>query len=242
MDGKKCQIFPFQLETYFYPACSKKMARIGMHSAYYNRQMVERIVAFIMVLSLSPILFVLSFFIFAKDGWPVLFIQKRVGKNRKIFSLYKLRTMHRNADIKKKELLDKNEADGPVFKMRDDPRFTKFGTFLSHTGLDELPQLVNIIKGDMAFIGPRPFPIEEEKLLKPWMKKREQVSPGIISPAILSGNYHKNFDAWMKSDVDFANKRKKNTFFVFLSAIVFLCKLFAKELRYYLAHKEDQGV
>lgn len=165
------------------------------------------------------------------SGFPILFRQQRIGKNGQSFTMYKFRTMVVNAEKLRQKFIRKNESEGPTFKIANDPRFIPLGKFLSHTGLDELPQLFNVIRGEMALIGPRPFPIAEAKKLKLWMRKRHEVLPGIISPAILSGNYHKNFDAWMKSDIAYV--KKKNLLgdirLVGLS-IVFLLRLLLSEI------------
>jgi len=95
------------------------------------------------------------------NGGPVFFIQKRVGKNGKIFNLIKFRTMRVGAEKEQSKYKNLNEADGPVFKIKNDPRLTKFGKILFQTGLDELPQLINVLKGEMSIIGPRPLPIKE---------------------------------------------------------------------------------
>mgnify|MGYP001606226757 CR=1 FL=1 len=116
-------------------------------------------------------------------GWPVIFAQQRVGKNGKRFMMYKFRTMVNGADMQQKLYQRQNESVGPVFKIHNDPRFTLIGKILSHTGFDELPQLFNVLRGDMALIGPRPLPVSEAKKLKPWMHARQQIRPGIISPA-----------------------------------------------------------
>lgn len=121
--------------------------------------------------------------------------------------MYKFRTMIIGADGLKKNLWKYNEADGPVFKIHDDPRFTPVGKFLSHTGLDELPQLWNVLKGDMALIGPRPLPVDEARKLTQWQRKRQTIKPGIISPWVLEGYHSRPFREWMKSDV-FYVKRK----------------------------------
>ena len=107
----------------------------------------------------------------------------------------------------KRKYLHLNEVDGPVFKIYDDPRYTKFGRFLSHIGLDELPQLVNIIKGEMAFIGPRPLPIEEAEKLPKKYQKRHQVLPGITSPWVVFGSHHLSFNQWMKLDLEYLKKK-----------------------------------
>ena len=92
---------------------------------------------------------------------PVLFKQNRAGKFKKPFIIYKFRTMVTDAEKLKEAITNLNEADGPVFKIKNDPRYTLIGKFLAHTGLDELPQLINIVKGEMSFVGPRPLPINE---------------------------------------------------------------------------------
>lgn len=103
--------------------------------------------------------------------------------------------------------LSKNEADGPVFKIYNDPRYYPFGKFLSHTGLDELPQLWNVLKGEMALIGPRPLPEYEANILTIQQKKRLTIQPGIISPWVLEGYHSKPFAHWMKSDLDYIKKK-----------------------------------
>jgi lipopolysaccharide/colanic/teichoic acid biosynthesis glycosyltransferase len=166
------------------------------------------------------------------DGTPVLFRQRRVGKDGKPFIMYKFRTMVNGAEKKQPMYVRLNESQGPAFKIHDDPRFTKVGKFLSHTGLDELPQLINVLEGTMSLIGPRPLPVSEAKKLKKWMKAREQMRPGIISPAILTGKYHENFDAWMKSDVSYVNQKDPfRDIRLFLKSFPFLAKLFLRSLR-----------
>lgn len=146
--------------------------------------------------------------LFFDGGWPVIFKQKRVGRGGKSFVIYKFRTMYQGAEKDRKKLLSLNEADGPVFKIKNDPRFTKIGKTLSRTGLDELPQLFNILKGEMAFIGPRPLPSEEEgKITKQYRLTRRQVLPGIISPWIFIGYHDVSFDKWMKSDMEYVKNK-----------------------------------
>jgi len=141
------------------------------------------------------------------SGFPILFRQTRIGKNGKSFVMYKFRTMVVDAEKRQKKLQKKNEADGPVFKIHSDPRFTRVGRFLSHTGLDELTQIWNVLIGDMALIGPRPLPVYEAKKLTVWQKRRHQIKPGIISPWILYGYHSKPFRGWMKSDFDYMKKK-----------------------------------
>ena len=138
---------------------------------------------------------------------PALFIQKRMGKNRKPFVLYKFRTMVVGAEKLKKKYKHLNESNGPTFKIWNDPRHTKVGRVLSHTGLDELPQLINIIKGEMAFVGPRPLPLDEARKVPKRYQKRFSVLPGITSPWVVKGSHNLSFKKWMELDLDYVKKR-----------------------------------
>lgn len=194
--------------------------------------MVYTLAIFVLFLFSLPLQGAMSFLIMVTDGFPIFFRQKRIGKNNKIFTLFKFRTMVGGADRKQQSLRSHNESDGPVFKIHNDPRFTRIGKFLSHTGLDEFPQLWNVVRGDMALIGPRPLPVSEVAKLKPWMQKRHTVLPGIISPAVLSGNYHSDFDAWMKSDVAYAKEKSINGDIKLLfAAFIFWFKLVKRAVR-----------
>lgn len=179
-----------------------------------------------------PLCFVIAVMITCTSGLPVVFRQKRVGKDGKTFTMYKFRTMRPGAEKEQQTLLPQNESDGPAFKLRSDPRFTAIGKTLAHTGLDEIPQLYNVLRGDMALFGPRPLPVGEAGKLKLWQTKRHAIKPGIISPAILTGNYHENFDAWMKSDVAYT-KEKSIGHDVRLAGrtVKFMARLVINELR-----------
>lgn len=112
----------------------------------------------------------------------LFFIQGRTGKNGKIFRMFKFRTISPGAERDQKKYRHLNEADGPVFKIRNDPRFTKFGKWLAWSGLDEPPQVINILKGEMALVGPRPLPPDEErKIPRKWRYKRRTIKPGPTS-------------------------------------------------------------
>ena len=116
--------------------------------------------------------------------------------------------MRVDADKNKKRCEYLNEADGPVFKIRNDPRLTGIGRFLSHSGLDELPQLINVVKGEMEIVGPRPLPVEEsKKILRKYLSVRESVKPGIISLWVLGGYHRVSFEEWMKSDVEYVKHK-----------------------------------
>lgn len=185
--------------------------------------MIEKIFALILLIFLSP--FFLFFYILIKftSKGSFLFKQKRLGKDKKPFYIYKIRTMVENAEELKKDLLKKNEADGPVFKIKDDPRYTKIGKWLAKKGLDELPQLINILKGEMSFVGPRPLPVEEALKIPKKYQKRFSVKPGIISTWVINGAFHNDFDKWMEMDLE---DIKNKSFFWDLLIIIKGIKLF----------------
>ncbi|MBU1089063.1 sugar transferase [Patescibacteria group bacterium] len=162
----------------------------------------------LLIVLLLPFFLFLSLLIIVFSGWPIFFVQKRMGKDGKVFKIYKFRTMRKGSEKEKKKYLKLNEVDWPVFKIRNDPRFTRIGKFLSHTGLDELPQLVNVLKGEMAIVGPRPLPVDEEKeIAGVYREARRSVLPGIISSWILSGYHLMSFDSWMKLDMEYVKKK-----------------------------------
>ncbi|MEK7592347.1 MAG: sugar transferase [Patescibacteria group bacterium] len=176
-----------------------------------------------------PLMIFFGALIFLFSGWPIFFPQKRVGKDGNVFTMIKFRTMILKAHAKQSHYSYLNEADGPVFKIRNDPRFTSIGRFVSHIGLDELPQLINVLKGEMALIGPRPLPVEEEKKLKPWMRKREKILPGIISPWVLDGYHTKSFDEWMRSDSEYAKTKSfQKDLILGIRAVGYMMKLIGR--------------
>ena len=145
----------------------------------------------------------------------LIFTQKRVGLNGRLFTIYKFRTMYPGADEDKSKYLHLNETDGPVFKILDDPRFTKIGKWLAKTGLDELPQFVNVVKGEMTLVGPRPLPINEEaKIPDQWRWKRRTVKPGITSSWVVAGGHNLRFREWMK--LDMKDIKRKSFFYDFV--------------------------
>jgi lipopolysaccharide/colanic/teichoic acid biosynthesis glycosyltransferase len=148
---------------------------------------------------------------------PVLYRQARVGLRGRPFNLYKFRTMVSGAESLRKDLLLQNEMDGPVFKIKDDPRITEVGKFLRRTGLDELPQLLNVLKGEMSLIGPRP-PLQEETVrYKRWQLRRLSVKPGLscfwqIKPE----RNNIKFDKWMEMDLAYIDNWSLRLDFIIL--------------------------
>lgn len=157
----------------------------------------------------APFLFVLAFLIAVWDGkGKPIFVQKRCGKNGKIFNIYKFRTMCVDAEKMKDNLMEKNEMDGPVFKIRDDPRITKIGKFLRATNIDELPQLFNILKGDMSIVGPRPALPEEVKQYDSEDRLRLLVTPGLTCYWQVSPDRNDiSFKEWMELDRKYISDR-----------------------------------
>jgi lipopolysaccharide/colanic/teichoic acid biosynthesis glycosyltransferase len=147
-----------------------------------------------------PVLIIISFLILLISGWPAIFIQKRTGKGGNSFQIYKFRTMYVGAHKQQSKLKNLNQAPGPMFKIFNDPRFVGIGRFLSKVGLDELPQIFNILKGEMSFVGPRPLPVSEAKNLSSSWNFRKQVKPGIFSEWTLSSNRHDSLTDWKELD------------------------------------------
>ena len=156
-----------------------------------------------LLVGLSPLLTAIAGIVFITAGSPVFYSQKRIGKNNREFSIFKFRTMVMGAEKNQKKLQTQNEAPYPMFKLHNDPRFVGVGRWLSNTGLDELPQLWNILRGDMSFVGPRPLPVNEAKqllILKPAWQFRTLVKPGIFSEWSIDQQRHQSLARWQKLD------------------------------------------
>jgi lipopolysaccharide/colanic/teichoic acid biosynthesis glycosyltransferase len=166
--------------------------------------MVDIYFSILSLIFLLPFLAMIAILIKISSMGPVLFTQERIGRRGRKFKLYKFRTMVLDAEEQLKKLKVLNEADGPVFKITYDPRITGIGRFLRKTGLDELPQLYNVIKGEMSPIGPRP-PLEEEvNQYERWQLRRLSVKPGITcSWQIVRDRHGVSFEEWMKLDLQY---------------------------------------
>lgn len=192
--------------------------------------MFQRLIALILFVLFTPLLIMFFFCVKFTSRGPFIFKQKRIGKDKKIFTMYKVRTMVWNAESLKKKYMKQNEVDGPVFKIKDDPRYTKFGKVLSYTGLDELPQLINIIKGEMAFVGPRPLPVNEALRIPKKYRKRFDILSGVTSPWVLKGQHALSFNKWMELDLEYIDKRAKMyDIRVSLETLVLILKLIWKK-------------
>ncbi|MFZ4400844.1 MAG: sugar transferase [Bacteroidales bacterium] len=167
------------------------------------KRLIDYLISFFALLFFLPFSVIIALLIKAESKGPVLYKQKRVGLHGRSFTMYKFRTMVQNSEALKKELNEKNEADGPVFKIKNDPRVTKIGGFLRKTSLDEFPQFLNVIRGEMAIVGPRP-PVPEEVVMyeRPQLR-RLSVKPGITCIWQVSGRNNIGFDEWMKLDLQY---------------------------------------
>ena len=162
----------------------------------------ERILAGILFIFALPLFAFLWVLMQLEDGGPLFFRQRRLGKDKKPFTIYKIRTMAVGAERLQGKYKGLNEAQTPVFKIHNDPRLTKLGKFLAHTGLDELPQLINVVKGEMKFVGPRPLPDYEAKKVPRKYWPRFSVYPGITSLWIVKGAHNLSFKRWMELDLE----------------------------------------
>lgn len=178
---------------------------------------MEQLTALILLVLFSPLFLILFFLVKLTSKGPFLFKQKRMGKDKKPFFIYKIRTMVVDAENQKSKIQNQNEADGPVFKIHNDPRYTKIGTWLAHTGLDELSQLINIMRGEMSFIGPRPLPVEEAIKVPKKYERRFSILPGLSSLWVIKGTDHSSFKKWMKLDLEYVEK--KSFWYNFIIAI-----------------------
>ena len=154
----------------------------------------------------TPLLGLAAIAIKLDDGGPVFFRQTREGRHGRLFTIYKLRTMVTNADEIKNELRDQSHRDGPAFKVKRDPRVTRVGRFLRATCLDELPQFFNVLRGDMAMVGPRPLIVPESRACTAWQRRRLDVRPGLTCTWQVNKAAAETFDDWMRMDLDYIDR------------------------------------
>ena len=172
---------------------------------------IKRIIDIICSLSgiilISPVMIIVAIWIRIDSKGPVIFAQNRVGRGGTQFMMYKFRSMCSGAERLLGELKDENEMSGPMFKMKDDPRITKVGKFVRRTSIDELPQLFNILKGDMSLVGPRPSLPKEVVQFTPFQKQRLIAKPGLTCYWQVRGRSDVSFKEWMEMDVEYIAER-----------------------------------
>jgi exopolysaccharide biosynthesis polyprenyl glycosylphosphotransferase len=160
-----------------------------------------------LLLVLAPLLLFSAILIKLGSRGPVFFTQERVGLHKRRFKVIKFRTMVDGADRQQQRLEHLNEADGPVFKIKDDPRITWVGKFLRRFSIDELPQLINVLKGEMSLVGPRPLPLRDvERIAVRWHKRRLSMKPGLTCLWQVNGRSDVSFDHWVHMDLEYIDK------------------------------------
>ena len=167
------------------------------------RRIFDFVGSIILILILSPVFLLITLAIGLDSRGPAIYRQVRCGLNGRRFTFYKFRSMVQGAETRKGDLLAHNLMDGPVFKMKNDPRVTRVGRFLRKTSLDELPQLFNVLRGDMSFVGPRPPIPEEVEKYEGWQRRRLSMKPGITGLWQVSGRNQIDFQQWMKLDLEY---------------------------------------
>ncbi|MHB8170325.1 MAG: sugar transferase [Thermincolia bacterium] len=165
------------------------------------KRLIDIIASVLGLVIMAPLLLMVALAIKIENPGPVIFKQKRVGKNGRVFDFYKFRSMVVNAEELREELAAANEVDGPIFKIKHDPRVTRVGRFIRKYSIDELPQLFNVLKGDMSLVGPRPPLSNEVEVYGDWEWRRLEVTPGITCIWQVSGRSNISFDKWMELDV-----------------------------------------
>jgi lipopolysaccharide/colanic/teichoic acid biosynthesis glycosyltransferase len=160
-----------------------------------------------LLIVIAPLLLLTAILIKLTSDGPVFFVQRRIGLNKRTFDIYKFRTMGVDAELKLSELEHLNELSGPVFKIKNDPRITPLGRFLRKTSIDELPQLFNVLRGDMSLVGPRPLQLRDYELFtesgEDWQRCRFSVRPGITCLWQVNGRNSLPFQQWMELDLQY---------------------------------------
>ncbi|MFN0120432.1 MAG: sugar transferase [Blastocatellia bacterium] len=168
------------------------------------KRVIDFVVALALLALLSPLLLLLVMLIRLTSRGPALFVQERLGHNKRPFRMYKFRTMAADAPARQEALEHLNEADGPVFKIKNDPRVTALGRWLRRASLDELPQLLNVLRGDLSLVGPRPLPRRDfERFDAYWFNRRFSVKPGMTCLWQISGRSDASFEQWIRQDLEY---------------------------------------
>jgi exopolysaccharide biosynthesis polyprenyl glycosylphosphotransferase len=171
----------------------------------FVKALLDRSVGLVMLLMTLPLMLVIAVMVKLTSRGPVLFVQERGGLHGRPFRMLKFRTMRQGAEAERAALLAANEMDGPVFKIARDPRVTPLGRFLRRTSVDELPQLVNVVRGDMSLVGPRPLPVVETRELAGVHRRRLSMRPGITCLWQISGRNELGFREWMALDLQYVD-------------------------------------
>ena len=183
---------------------------LGKESIFYSvtKRLIDIVGSLCGIILLSPLFLIVAILIKLEDPkGKVFFAQERNGRYPKTFKMYKFRSMVHNAEDLLKDLMDRNEQTGTVFKINDDPRITKVGKFIRKTSIDELPQLFNVLKGDMSLVGPRPPIPHEVDQYNSYQMQRLAVKPGLTCIWQVSGRNNIGFDEWVEMDIEYIKTR-----------------------------------
>jgi exopolysaccharide biosynthesis polyprenyl glycosylphosphotransferase len=173
----------------------------------FSKRALDLVVSSALLLVLTPLFLVVAWLIKQDSPGRVFFVQERVGLHKRRFGLIKFRTMYQDSESRLKDVERLNEATGPVFKVRNDPRVTRVGRFLRRTSIDELPQLINVLRGGMSLVGPRPLPVRDvEGFTEDWQRRRFSVKPGMTCLWQVSGRSGITFDQWMEMDMAYIDR------------------------------------
>jgi exopolysaccharide biosynthesis polyprenyl glycosylphosphotransferase len=171
------------------------------------KRLIDFLGSLVLLLVLAPVFALVMLMIRLETEGSIFFAQERIGLNKRRFRMLKFRTMVDGADRLQPMFEQLNEVDGPVFKIKKDPRITRVGKFLRRFSLDELPQLVNVLLGDMSLVGPRPLPIRDvERIDVRWQKRRFSIKPGITCLWQVSGRSNIGFNEWVRLDLDYIDR------------------------------------
>ncbi|MTK12797.1 MAG: sugar transferase, partial [Clostridiaceae bacterium] len=177
------------------------------NSYYVTKRIIDIIGSLCGIILVTPVMLIAAIAIKLNSKGPILFHQERVGLHGKIFKMYKFRSMCLEAECLLDKLKDRNEMSGPMFKMKDDPRITSVGRFIRKTSIDELPQLFNVLKGEMSLVGPRPnLPREVAKFTKD-QRTKLLVKPGLTCYWQVMGRSNIGFEEWMRLDIRYIEER-----------------------------------
>jgi exopolysaccharide biosynthesis polyprenyl glycosylphosphotransferase len=166
-----------------------------------TKRLLDISISSLILVLLLPLFVIVACLIKLESSGSVLYVSKRSGKKGTPFDLYKFRSMTKDADNRKENLRDKSDVGGPIFKIRDDPRLTSIGRLLRRYSIDELPQIINVLKGDMSLVGPRPFPVEESDKIEYKHIPRLNIEPGMTGLAQVKGRSDLKFNNWMRWDI-----------------------------------------
>jgi lipopolysaccharide/colanic/teichoic acid biosynthesis glycosyltransferase len=167
------------------------------------KRLVDVMAATVLIVAMSPLMGLIGLAIKLDSRGPIFFSQRRCGKGGREFWMHKFRTMVQDAEQRQKALLGSNNVDGPMFKLHEDPRITRVGKVLRKTSLDELPQLVNILCGEMSLVGPRPLAYDEMKFCPTWRDLRLTVYPGLTGLWQVKGRNRNRFADWIRYDLEY---------------------------------------